>query len=231
MQYRQSTRRDSVVKGLFIPALILLFVLTALPAFGLSAVIEETDGKVEIKTSGGSWRRAEGGMEIAGGTTVSTGFNSKALIQIGESILEVKALTRMALEELVEKEESIDTKLHLKVGKVKADVRSSEGLRNNFRMRSPVSTAAVRGTVFEYDGYSLWVEEGTVVMGNAIGQNRAVNAGEESSTDGYSTPTGGEASIAGDFEVESSTSGEGGITEVESVSDSFALVVLTLDWK
>ena len=212
-----------------ITAIVFTCIFT-LPLFSISAVVEEADGKVEVKAPGGNWQTAEAGMEVSSGTTVSTGFNSKALISIGESVLEVKALTRMALEELIEREGTVDTKLHLKVGKVKAEVKSTRGMRNNFRLRSPVSTAAVRGTNFEYDGYTLWVEEGTVVMGNRIGQKRPVSAGEESSTDGLSTPTSGEEFLASLFEVETSTSGEGGLKRVETTSDETAFVVITLDW-
>jgi hypothetical protein len=213
-----------------IAAFLLLFLIAAGPLFGISAVVQSTAGKVELKSPGGGWQTARQGMNIDGGTTISTGFNSKALINIGESVLEVKALTRMELEELVEREGVLDTKLHLKVGKVKADVRSTEGLRNNFRLRSPISTAAVRGTVFEYDGYSLWVEEGTVVLGNNIGQGRPIFQGEEGGTDGYSQPTGGDETITQQFEVESSTSGGGGIVQVGQTVSDYALVVLNLQW-
>ncbi|MFP4619424.1 MAG: hypothetical protein ACLFMZ_11330, partial [Spirochaetaceae bacterium] len=51
--------------------------------FSISAVVEETKGKVELKASGGSWQRAETGMELGKGTTISTGFNSEAEIAIG----------------------------------------------------------------------------------------------------------------------------------------------------
>jgi hypothetical protein len=209
---------------------VALFFLLVPPIFSIDAVVEETNGKVEMKPPGGNWETAEAGMTVSGGTTVSTGFNSKALISIGESVLEIEALTRMALEELIEREGTIDTKLHLKVGKVKAEVRSTRDLRNNFRLRSPVSTAAVRGTSFEYDGYTLWVEEGTVVMGNRIGQTRTVGQGEESSTDGFTGPSSGEQSLASLFEVITSTSGEGGLKRVETETDETALVVITLQW-
>jgi hypothetical protein len=217
-------------KKIHILLIVSLLIFIASPVFSVSAIVQEISGKVELKAPGDSWQAAEQGMEVTGGTTVSTGFNSKAVIRIGESILEVEALTRMDLEELIEREGTIDTKLHLKVGKVKADVRSTEGLRNNFRLRSPVSTAAVRGTVFEYDGYALWVEQGTVVLGNNLGQQRAVTGGEQSSTDGYTQPAGGEDGLETDFVVNTSTSGEGGIVQIDNVSSDYALVVLNIQW-
>ncbi len=225
-----SEKNNNTHRSIMVFIAVSLLLLAAGPLFGISALVQSTTGKVELKSPGGSWQQARSGMNIDGGTTISTGFNSKAIINIGDSVLEVKALTRMELEELVEREGVVDTKLHLKVGKVKADVRSTEGLRNNFRLRSPISTAAVRGTVFEYDGYSLWVEEGTVVMGNNIGQSRPVFQGEESGTDGYSQPTAGEETITQQYEVESSTSDEGGIVQVEQTVNDYALVVLNLQW-
>ena len=214
-----------------LPIITALFLLSAAGSlFGISASIQSTTGKVEIKRPGEGWIAANQGMNIDSGATISTGFNSKAIIMIGESVLEVKALTRMELEELVEQEGVIDTKLHLKVGKVKADVRSTEGLRNNFRLRSPVSTAAVRGTLFQYDGYTLWVEEGTVVMGNSIGQSRSVFQGEESDTDGYTPPASGEETIAQQFEVSTSTSEEGGTVQVEQTDNEYSLLIIDLNW-
>ncbi|MFO7849361.1 MAG: FecR domain-containing protein [Spirochaetia bacterium] len=207
-----------------------LLLTAAAPVFSITAVVEEIKGKVELKAQGGSWEKAETGMEVGLGTTISTGFNSEAEIAIGESTLEVKALTRMGLEELIEKEGTIDTTLNLKVGKVKADVQSSEGLENNFKLRSPQSTAAVRGTSFEYDGYTLDVDQGVVTLSNNLGQSRSVSQGEGSSTDGYSTPSGAEANILADFGENITEEDEEEIRQAirDEIGDEYATLILNL---
>ena len=211
--------------------LIGMFLLFAAPAYSVNAVIEETKGKVELKAIGGSWRKAEAGMEVGLGTTVSTGFNANAQIAIGNTILEVKPLTRMELEELIEKEGTIDTGLNLKVGKIKANVRSSAGLQNNFKLRSAQSTAAVRGTVFVYDGYTLSVEQGRVSLSNNLGQVRSVGSGEQSSTDGYSVPSYVEDAISSIFDLDPGVLDEDAVVEfLEQEFPEYATIILNLYW-
>lgn len=142
--------------------------------------ITEAKGKVEMREPGRDWKPAKVGMVFTIGAFISTGFDSHAALNLGGSILQVKQLTRMKLEELVEKEGTIDTELFLRVGKVRAKIVTEEGLRTNFKLRSPISTAAVRGTEFEYDGEKLMVVEGVVSISNPIGQTRSVITGEVS---------------------------------------------------
>jgi len=197
-------------RSISIGIILLVFFLAALsPLYSISAVVDETTGKVEVRAPGGAWKKARSGMEISLGTFISTGFNSKAVISLGESMLEVDALTRMELEELVEKEGTLDTKLHLKVGKVKAEVKSTEGMRNNFTLRSPVSTAAVRGTSFVYDGQTITVDNGIVQFSNLLGQGIQVGGGEQSNTEGYTPPENPESASNNSFEVSTSPSTEG----------------------
>jgi hypothetical protein len=79
------------------------------------------------------------------------------------------------------------------VGKVTAQVKTTAGLKHDFKLRSPVSTAAVRGTEFEYDGWRLSVEEGQVVLIDPLGRERLVIQGEEGYTKGYDLVTGANA--------------------------------------
>jgi len=209
-----------------------MLLVIAAPLAAVDAVVQETTGKVEVKEEGGSWQPAEAGSKINRGTFISTGFNSKAIIELGETTLEVSELTRMQLERIVEENEAVSTDLFLKVGKVEADVQSTEGLRNNFKVRGPVSTAAVRGTSFVFDGYTLRVTEGTVVFNNLIGQRRRVSAGNESSTDGYTPPADTQTTrLDEEFEVESSLSGDGGLVNLNGGTGDESIVVLNLNWE
>ncbi len=211
-----------------------LLLLGATELFAVDAVVRRIDGKVEIRPENGSWTAAETGQRISRNTFISTGFNSKAILELGGTTLEVRALTRMQLERIVETNESVDTDLFLEVGKVKAEVQSTEGLRNNFKLRSPVSTAAVRGTTFVFDGYTLWVTEGTVVFRNRIGQPRQVSAGQESTTDGFSPPSDSQFALLNDqFEVVTNLSGEDEnlVTDSDQLLEDHAQVLLNFVWE
>ena len=64
------------------------------------AVVQEIVGKVEIRKPGGEWESSRAGLELPVGTFISTGFHSRAVVDLGDSVLNVKQLTRMQLEEL-----------------------------------------------------------------------------------------------------------------------------------
>ena len=195
--------------------LFLIFIF-ALPLFAQErAVVENVTGKVELKAPGRSWVAASPGMEISKGTVISTGFNSTATLDLGDSELLVKQLTRLTLEELVKKEGTVTTSLSLKVGKVNAKVKSAEGLKHNFTLRSTTSTASVRGTELEYDGFTLVVSEGKVEFLDAEGK-QLVFQGESS---------GGEEALNVKFGVSPYTS-ESGIGVSTADEGTGSIIVL-----
>ena len=173
--------------------LILLLLLVPSAFSQLNTVITAVTGKVEVKAPLEGWVMARAGMIVPKGSFISTGFKSTAHLEIGSSEVFVKQLTRMSVEELVVKEGTQTTGVNLRVGKVTAQVKSTEGLKHDFKLRSPVSTAAVRGTEFEYDGWTLSVVEGRVVLIDPLGRERLVIEGEEGFTKGYDLVTGATA--------------------------------------
>ena len=66
-----------------------------------SATLKEFTGKVEVKAPGGDWRPAVIGSKLALGASISTGFSSTALLDLGTATLQVAPLTRMQLVDLV----------------------------------------------------------------------------------------------------------------------------------
>ena len=156
---------------------IVLSIILA-PLAGQTATVAAVKGKVQIKDSGGTWQTASVGMELTRGSSISTGFRSEARIDMGDSELLVEALTRMRLEELARQESTVKTGLYLNVGRVSARVKTAAGLQHDFQLRSPTSTAAVRGTDFDYDGLALLVREGAVELFNQLRQRRDAYAGE-----------------------------------------------------
>jgi hypothetical protein len=134
-------------------------------AWAQEAFIRETSGVVEVKAPGQTaWVPARAGQRLEQATLISTGFRSSALIVIGNSTITVRPLTRLTLEELSGREGTERVNINLRVGRVRADVTPSAGRRTNFTVRSPIATASVRGTSFEFDGIHLSVEEGRVYV-------------------------------------------------------------------
>ncbi len=158
----------------------LVFCMGAAAAFGQKAVFESVEGKVEYRAAAGSaWREASPGDAIPRGGSISTGFNSQAVIALGsDSVVTAKPLTRLTLEELLAKEGAVNTDLFLDVGGLRAEVNSSEGVEHDFTIRSTQSTASVRGTVIEGDGGSWQTERGTLVVSSSMGQQVTVTKGQ-----------------------------------------------------
>ena len=194
---------------------ILLLFLSFSIAAETRAVVQSFSGKVEIQTSGREWSTVTVGQVIPTGSTISTGFRSEAVLEVGTAVLEVKPLTRMRLDELIEREGTVKTDLYLRVGRVKANVSRTSGLQNDFRLRSPVSTAAVRGTSFTYDGMNLDVAEGLVALINSYGQASGIPAGVSVSSNGIDIPPGSLDAINAMFGVNISTA------QIDEIVDAF----------
>ncbi|MDR3122865.1 MAG: FecR family protein [Treponema sp.] len=140
---------------------------------------------VEIKEAGTSgWKRAAPGGFIESNTIISTGLKSSAVIVLGNSRLEVRPLTMLTMEELVQKEGIEETAVYLRTGRVRAEVRPPTGIQVDFRVKSPSVTASVRGTTFEFDGKNLWVGDGRVLLAGSNGQKVYVAKGQRSYVDG-----------------------------------------------
>jgi hypothetical protein len=197
------------MKKLLIVLLFLCCLVTA--SFSQTqAVIREISGKVEIQPPQSSWIAAQEGTVVSLGTTISTGFSSRAVIDLGRSVLRVDPLTRLRIDQLIEREGTVSTDLFLRVGKVNAEVKSASGVTQDFKLRSPVSTAAVRGTGFDYSGYDLYVYDGQVTYENLTGQNRTYGVGESGETSGTDTPESGQRIKDTDSGVNPYTTGVGG---------------------
>jgi hypothetical protein len=67
------------------------------------------------------------------------------------------------------------------------------GGKTDFSVRSPTATASVRGTVFEFDGTRLSVEEGRVHLGGESVTGAYIGAGHATAVD---TGTGRTATAA-----------------------------------
>jgi hypothetical protein len=155
----------------------ILMIAIVIPVFAQNATVERISGKVEYLAAGGRWTPVAVGDVIPIGATISTGFRSSAVLLVAGSEISVMALTRMSIEDLAETSDTVTTSLNLRTGKVRASVRSTAGKSTNFTLRSPVSTAAVRGTEFFFDDYRVQVIDGIVEFLSWLNISRWVPAG------------------------------------------------------
>lgn len=166
-------------KGLVFVFLTILG-LSAIFAAEQSVLIKTFAGKVEYRSGSDAWKPVAEGMKLPFGSTISTGFDSRAVLEIDTATLSVAPLTRMAIKDLVEKNGVVSTGVYLQVGKIKTQVKKVEGIQNDFVIKSPVTTASVRGTIFDFDSVNTGVEEGIVLMTDQYALTRRVHANESS---------------------------------------------------
>ncbi|MDR1250221.1 MAG: hypothetical protein LBK63_13085 [Treponema sp.] len=88
------------------------------------AVILEAQGTVEIRDGDSTeWRAAAPGDTIKKNAVIATGFKSIALIALGDSRLIVRPLTRLTLDELIQRDAVEEASLRLRTGRIRAEVR------------------------------------------------------------------------------------------------------------
>ncbi len=155
-----------------------------------STEIRSLQGRVEVRLPESEWQRAETGMQIPVAGEISTGFGSEAVLALGDvAVVRVRPLTRMRIDQLIERDGTVDSELFLQVGRVRGEVRSTEGLRAEFRLRSTQAVASVRGTDFEFDGTTLEVFSGLMGLANRFDREVSVSALERSTVIGTAPPT------------------------------------------
>jgi hypothetical protein len=148
-----------------------------------AAFFREINGTVEIKAPGSTWVSAAAGDRIEKDTVISTGFKSTAVLVVGDSVISVRPVTRLSLEEIVRSRNGEKVSLHLRTGRIRADVKPPAEGNIDFTVRSPIATASVRGTSFEFDTETLRVDEGRVEYSLDNGRGTRVAAGGVSYVD------------------------------------------------
>ena len=144
----------------------------------------QLSGKVEVKSRGTeNWKPAAVGDRIGKNAVISTGIKSTAVISLGNSKVSIPSLTMLTLEELARRDNTEETVLFLRTGSINADVTPPSGLKAEFTVRSPTSTASVRGTSFSFNGQRLAVRSGKVAFSNRSGQKVYVKENQHSYAD------------------------------------------------
>jgi FecR protein len=176
-----------------------------------SAVLSTVTGKVEIQNPGETtWQAATVGMEVPLRATISTGFNGRAVLQMGATTVSVGPVTRLRIDELSKQNNVVKTNLAMPVGRIRALVKSTGGAKNDFTVKGALSTAAVRGTGFDTDGVHTDVFDSIVSLLSQSGISIDVHSGESGVVTGGGSPSGGAGQLNADTGVNSSTSTTGG---------------------
>jgi len=162
--------------------ILILFCAAGVGVFAQdTGVITELTGTVEIKAAGNrDFVPAKAGDAIVMDTIISTGFRSTALIKAGSTILTIRPLTRLSFSEISSAENTEVINVSLQTGRVRADVKPPTGTRATMTIQSPVATASVRGTSFEFNTDSIKVLEGSVAFIGSQGKEVLVGPGSAS---------------------------------------------------
>ena len=164
------------MKKVFLIITLVCFMLA--PLLAISGEVVAVKGKAEIK-QGGKWIPAKTGNKIEQGNMISTGFKSELTLKIDGSVITVKPMTRLTIEEITQKNEAVSSEVYLNVGSVKADVKPASTKKVEFKVKTPVATASVRGTSGEIDANGLLIgTSGTWSYVNNDGIETRVNIGD-----------------------------------------------------
>jgi hypothetical protein len=163
-------------------ALLTVFVLIAAPAWS-SATVAESRGTVQYRLPDAvAWMPLTVGAVLPEGSVVVSGTSGRAVIDAGNTTIVVEPLSRITIETARVAPSEERAALSMPYGRINATVRRADNRGMDFRVFTPISTAAVRGTEFGYDGFALSVTEGDVAFTNRIGQAHSVREGQLSRT-------------------------------------------------
>lgn len=137
-----------------ITLLAALALAAPLAAQELSCVVAKLERKVEISHREGAWEPATLGTKLAPGDKIHTGF--KALCQLkfpDGSTMEVKPMSLVLLQKLDDGDGKLKSRVWLRLGEVSASVTRLRGSHADFDVKTPTTTASVRGTVIDRISY------------------------------------------------------------------------------
>ncbi len=146
-------------------AILILLATVALIASAADVTVISASGNVEIKEPGGGWAPVNSGQTVSSQSMISTGFGSRARLSAGGMELNLQPLTRVTIDSLTQEGETTRTAVSLQAGRVRATrppATRSTRTAVDFRVSTPVATAAVRGTDLVVSFNKLVTNEGLV---------------------------------------------------------------------
>lgn len=174
---------ENKLRALTVFTCVLLFGVTAAVAAADTAEVQAVEGLVQYRLPDSeAWADLNTNEQLPVGTTVISGRDGSAVLASGSTTIEVSPLSRLTISDVEIESDREATEVEMSYGNIRSRVRRSRDRGTNFSVRSPVSTASVRGTEFEYDGRELAVFSGDVAFANLTGQQHSVRAGQTSRT-------------------------------------------------
>jgi hypothetical protein len=145
--------------------------------------------KVEIQRGGATWEQANNGYKIKAGDKIHTGWKAGATMTFPDGSTVVVPPMSLILIEAVELEANGQVKriaIFLQLGEVRVQVHRVAGAAGDFQVKTPTTTASVRGTIFSvlYDRATtiVSVKESVVSVKPRSGKAVDVSAGREVSS-------------------------------------------------
>jgi hypothetical protein len=157
---------------------VLFMTVSVFTVYSQTGIIKEMSGEVVLKRAdSSSFVPAQIGSQIEKDTVVSTGFRSTAIIEIGSTVITVRPLTKLSIAGIQRSPGSETLDANLQAGRLRVDVNPPTGARTNTTIRTPSSTASVRGTSFDIDTRNLNVRSGSVNWQDSNGFSVTVTTG------------------------------------------------------
>ncbi|UUY02521.1 FecR family protein [Svornostia abyssi] len=152
---------------------------------GDKVTLSKVSRKVEVSRNEGNWENAANSMKLASGDRIHTGFKAGVTLTFPDgSRLHVDGMTMLELTELSRGPAGgVKVRLWLRLGEVTGEVNRSSGAAGDYNIKTPTSTASIRGTKFSvaHDGTAttVAVTESTVEVTANNGASVVVSAGLE----------------------------------------------------
>ena len=141
---------------------LILLAATGARAEDLVCSIAKIERKVEVQKSDGAWQPATVGMALVVGDKIHTGFKAVATVKFPDtSEVEVKPMSLVLIQKLDDGTGQPKSRVWLRLGEVSATVNRTKGNAADFHVRTPTTTASVRGTRIERIAYHPGI--GTVI--------------------------------------------------------------------
>ncbi|MCR4953359.1 MAG: FecR domain-containing protein [Treponema sp.] len=150
---------------------LVIMIASAVPAFSGSAKVTYVKGKVEVNRNN-QWVQLKVGDEVSETEMLSTGFQSEARINYNGSVMALAALTRITLSQLRSSGKKDYVDVYVDTGVIRSKVTHVDRDPPDYKTRTAVAVASVRGTDFITfgDGTNSVLEGAIVVEENTEGK-------------------------------------------------------------
>jgi len=125
----------------------LLALATSAAAQELTCSVTKVERKVEVQKNEGAWQAAAVGLALSAGDRLHTGYKATATVKfVDGSTMEVKPMSLVLIQKLDDGTGKAKSRVWLRLGEVSAEVNKRNVAASDFQVRTPTTTASVRGT-------------------------------------------------------------------------------------